>query len=57
VDLAFLKDGPYRSLQVRDDPAQAASLEVETGTARGGDVLTVALRGAGGFVARFVPEP
>jgi alpha-glucosidase len=57
VDLAFLKDGPYRSLQVRDDPAQAASLEVETGTARGGDVLTVALRAAGGFVARFVPEP
>jgi len=55
LDLSCLGRGGYRTLVARDDPAEAAAVKVETGTARRGDVLTVELRPAGGFLARLTP--
>jgi alpha-glucosidase len=55
VELPFLDEGEYRSLLVRDDAADPAAVKVEKGAARRGDVLTVELRGGGGFVARLSP--
>jgi alpha-glucosidase len=55
LDLPFLGGGAYRSLLVRDDPAEAAAVKVETGTTRRGDVLTAELRAGGGFIARLNP--
>lgn len=55
LDLSFLGRAAYRMLLARDDPAEAAAVKVETGTARRGDALTVELRAAGGFLARLTP--
>jgi alpha-glucosidase len=56
LDLSFLGREGYRTLAARDDPAEAAAVKVETGAARRGDVLTVELRAAGGFLARLTPR-
>ena len=56
VDLTFVPDRAHRSLLVRDDPAEAAAVKVETGTARRGDQITLSLRSGGGFLAHLTPE-
>jgi alpha-glucosidase len=53
LNLAFLGEGTYKSLAARDDPAEPAAVKLDPGTVRRGDALTVALRAAGGFLARL----
>jgi alpha-glucosidase len=55
LELPFLGARRYRSLLVRDDPAEAAAVKVETGTVQRGDALAVDLRAGGGFIARLSP--
>jgi alpha-glucosidase len=53
VPLAFLAAGSHAALLVGDEPEDAAALRVVTRTVRPEDSLTIDLRAAGGFVARF----
>jgi alpha-glucosidase len=53
IPLSFLRQGEYQSLIVRDEPRQAAALQVETGTAEQGDTFPIQLAPGGGFIARF----
>jgi alpha-glucosidase len=55
LELPFLGARAYRSLLVRDDPAETAAVKIETGTVRRGDALAVDLRAGGGFIARLSP--
>jgi alpha-glucosidase len=54
VPLSFLKDGNYRTLLIRDDPASEAAVRKEEATLRREVSLTIELREGGGFLARFV---
>jgi alpha-glucosidase len=56
VDLGFLGSGSYRTLAAADDAADAAALKMDAGTARRGQVWTLALRPAGGFLARLTSQ-
>lgn len=49
----FLSGGAYRATIVRDRLDNDAAVEVESVTARRGQPLRMAMRGAGGFVVRF----
>ncbi|HUG52744.1 MAG TPA: glycoside hydrolase family 97 catalytic domain-containing protein, partial [Vicinamibacteria bacterium] len=53
VDLSFLGRGPLEGLIVRDDPDHPAAVQLETREVTPRDVLEVAMRAGGGFVARF----
>jgi alpha-glucosidase len=53
LDLRFLGSGRHKAMLVRDKGEDGAALEVETREVSATDVLEVALRPAGGFVARF----
>jgi alpha-glucosidase len=55
LDLRFLGVGPYAATLVRDDAGNPAAEHVEQIRVTRQDPLTVALRPAGGFVARLVP--
>lgn len=55
VPLAFLGKATYRASLVKDDAADPAAVRLERADLRREDVLDVALRPAGGFVARLVP--
>jgi alpha-glucosidase len=49
----FLKAGAHPALLVRDDPANPASVKVETTTVARDTELAIDLRAGGGFIARF----
>ncbi len=51
--LSFLGAGKYDSVLVRDSADSAAAVQVEKAAKARGDSVRVALRGGGGFVARF----
>ncbi|HKV60758.1 MAG TPA: glycoside hydrolase family 97 N-terminal domain-containing protein [Candidatus Acidoferrum sp.] len=53
VPLSFLSDGQYKSVQIRDSPADDANLEIENGIHKRNDSLTIELRVGGGFLGRF----
>jgi alpha-glucosidase len=53
VPLSFLGAGEYGALVVRDDKSDPAAVQVETGTGRRGDAVTIELRDGGGFIARY----
>jgi alpha-glucosidase len=55
IDLRFLGAGGYRATLVRDDPDNPAAEHVEQTSVVRQRPLSVALRPAGGFVARLVP--
>jgi alpha-glucosidase len=55
VDASFLKRDAT-ALIVRDDLDDPAALKVETKQVRAGEVLTIPVRAAGGFVIRFFPS-
>ncbi len=56
IPLAFLGDGAYRATLVRDVPANAAAVSLETVALRRGDSLFVQMPKGGGFLARLLPE-
>jgi len=53
VPLTFLGDGTYRALFIRDQKDNPAAVQVEHGTQKRGDMLTIELSAGGGFVGRF----
>ncbi len=53
VDLAFLGKGPYRAVVVKDKADDPAAVELETRSLSAQDTLEIAMRPAGGFVARL----
>lgn len=55
VDASFLKRDAT-ALIVRDDLDDPAAVKVETKKVRAGEVLTIPVRAAGGFVIRFFPS-
>jgi alpha-glucosidase len=55
VPLSFLGDGQYRASVVRDEAPDGSTVKVESVMHLRRDVLTIELRGGGGFVARFAP--
>ncbi len=57
IDLGFLGRGRYDALLVRDTAEDPAALQVEKATATSTTALTIQLRAAGGFVARFDVAP
>src|SRR5262249_54898630 len=56
IDLGFLGSGKYHAVLVRDAPADPAAVLVERSMATTGTELTIQLRAAGGFVARFTAD-
>jgi alpha-glucosidase len=53
VPLSFLGDGPYNSVQLHDNAAGDANVEIESAILKRSDSLTVEMRAGGGFLARF----
>lgn len=53
VPLSFLGDGPYNSVQLRDNAAGDANVEIENTILKRGDSLTIEMRAGGGFLARL----
>jgi alpha-glucosidase len=53
VPLSFLAAGKYQGLVMRDDPAEAAALATSRPTTNQDETMTIELRPAGGFIARF----
>jgi alpha-glucosidase len=53
VPLTFLGRNQYQAMLVRDRQDDAAAVEIETPMVSGKDLLTIALRAGGGFIARF----
>jgi alpha-glucosidase len=56
VPLAFLGDGKYQVLQVRDDLRDPAAVQVEKGAAGRHGSVALELRAGGGFVGRYTPS-
>jgi hypothetical protein len=55
IDLGFPGRGGYDALIVRDRAGDPAAVAVEK-TTTAGEALTIELRPAGGFIARFAPN-
>ena len=53
VPLSFLGEGAYDSMFIRDSGQGADAEEIEKGSARRDDTLTINLRSGGGFIGRF----
>jgi alpha-glucosidase len=53
IDPEFLSGGAYKATIVRDKMDNDAAVEIESLSARRGQPLRIAMRGAGGFVVRF----
>jgi alpha-glucosidase len=53
VPLTFLGPGEYSTLTIRDREADPAAVQVEEGSARRGDTVSIGLSAGGGYVARF----
>jgi alpha-glucosidase len=53
IPLSFLATGKYQGLVMRDDPAEAAALATSRLTTNRDETMTIELRPAGGFIARF----
>ncbi|HKB01695.1 MAG TPA: glycoside hydrolase family 97 catalytic domain-containing protein [Gemmataceae bacterium] len=53
VPLAFLGNGKYHALEVRDDPTEAAAVRVEKAAANRDGSVTLELPAGGGFVGRY----
>jgi alpha-glucosidase len=53
VPLAFLPKGAHELVLAKDNASEAASVDVERRDVSAGDSLTIAMRAAGGFVARL----
>jgi alpha-glucosidase len=54
VPLSFLGPGAYDSMFIRDSGKGPDAEEIERGSARGEDSLTINLRSGGGFIGRFM---
>ena len=57
VQLSFLRDGQYRSVQVHDSLADNTKVEIENSIHERNDSLTIRLRAGGGFLGRFSKSP
>jgi alpha-glucosidase len=56
VPLSFLGKGKHQALTVRDDMDKADAVRIDRAKTTRDDVLAIALRAGGGFVARFVVD-
>ncbi len=53
IPLSFLGNRKYQALLVRDQPENAAAVNVESATLSRADSVEIELRSGGGFIARF----
>jgi alpha-glucosidase len=53
IPLAFLGNGKYEALLVRDRMENPAALTLERSTVTKGNGLTIEMRAGGGFIGRF----
>jgi alpha-glucosidase len=56
IPLTFLGPGEHLALLIRDDLGESAAMRIEERTVGTGDLLDIALREGGGFIARFSPS-
>jgi alpha-glucosidase len=56
IDLGFLRLSRYDALVAKDRMDDAGAVVIDKATMSKGDALTIELRAAGGYIARFTPQ-